>query len=282
MSDSRGPIGVFDSGLGGLSVLRAVRTLLPHEEIVYVADSGNAPYGGRDDAFIVERSLAISDWLLEQGAKAMVIACNTATAQAVHVLRSLTPIPLVGVEPGLKPAALLSKSHVAGVLATASTLRSEKFRRLLAEHQGTCRFLCQPGHGLVEAIERGDTDSAELVELLSSYLAPMLAEGADTLVLGCTHYPFIDGAIRRIAGEQLAIIDTSVAIARQLVRLLSDRALLISDGENATPCAVRLCTTGDPAPLATVARTLLDLHAPVENLSLPTSRSLGGSAIASV
>ena len=225
MIDSRGPIGIFDSGLGGLSVLRAVRALLPHEDIIYVADSGNAPYGERDDDFIVDRSLAIGEWLLAQHAKAIVVACNTATAQAVHLLRTVTPLPVVGVEPGLKPAATRSTSHVAGVLATSSTLRSEKFRRLLAEHQSRCRFLCQPGHGLVEAIERGDTASPELVALLERYLAPMLAEGADTLVLGCTHYPFIDAAIRGVVGERMSIVDTSAAIAQQLTRLLAERQL---------------------------------------------------------
>ncbi|RKP57564.1 glutamate racemase [Pararobbsia silviterrae] len=285
MIDSRGPVGVFDSGLGGLSVLRAVRALLPHEDIVYVADSGNAPYGGRDDAFIIERSLAISEWLLGQHAKAMVVACNTATAQAVHLLRTLSPIPLVGVEPGLKPAAAISKTGVAGVLATASTLRSEKFRRLLDEHQTRCRYLCQPGLGLVEMIERGDTDSPALMALLEQYLAPMLAEGADTLVLGCTHYPFVDTAIRRITGDRLTIVDTSAAIAQQLARLLGrplTQAESTPDAADRPQGRVRLCTTGDPEPLAYVARTLLGLEQSVEILSIPSRHTHDGSPAVSV
>ncbi|HTJ91624.1 MAG TPA: glutamate racemase [Pararobbsia sp.] len=280
MNDARGPIGIFDSGLGGLSVLRAVRALLPHEDVVYVADSGNAPYGERDDDFIVDRSLAIGEWLLAQQAKALVVACNTATAQAVHLLRTVTPLAVVGVEPGLKPAASHSSSHIAGVLATAATLRSDKFRRLLADHQSRCRFLCQPGHGLVEAIERGDTDSPELVALLERYLAPMLAEGADTLVLGCTHYPFIDSTIRRVAGDRMAIIDTSAAIAQQLVRLLTERDLLNAVGSSPRG-RVRLCTTGDAKPLAHVALTLLGLDEPVEVLSIASRRTLSGDSAVS-
>ena len=290
MTDSRGPIGIFDSGLGGLSVLRAVRALLPHEDVVYVADSFHAPYGERDDDFIVDRSLAIGEWLLGQDAKAIVVACNTATAQAVHLLRTVTPLPVVGVEPGLKPAAALSTSRVAGVLATAATLRSDKFKRLLAGHQANCRFLCQPGHGLVEAIERGHTDTPELIALLESYLAPMLAEGADTLVLGCTHYPFIDAAIRHIVGDRMILVDTSAAIAQQLARLLTDKHALVATTTTTTTTnvtqgvplgRVRLCTTGDAKPLAHVAYTLLGLDEPVEILSIPSRRTLGDASAAS-
>src|SRR6185437_14269317 len=148
---SRAPVGIFDSGLGGLSVLRAVRAQLPHEAILYVADSLYAPYGERDDDFIAERTLAIGEWLVQQGAKALVVACNTATAQSIALVRQKLPIPLVGVEPGIKPAALQSKTRVAGVLATQVTLRSARFQALLERYAADCRFLCQPGHGLVRA-----------------------------------------------------------------------------------------------------------------------------------
>jgi glutamate racemase len=271
MIDPAGPIGIFDSGLGGLSVLRAIQSLLPDEDVIYVADSGYAPYGGRDDDFIADRSNAIGEWLLRQGAKSLVVACNTATAQAVHLLRAWASMPVVGVEPGLKPAATRSVSGVAGVLATAATLRSDKFRRLLAEHQSRCRFICQPGHGLVEAIERGETDSPELLALLERYLAPMLAEGADTLVLGCTHYPFIDTAIQRACGKQLALIDTSAAIAQQLARLLKERNLLSPTGPRAQ---TRLCSTGDGRQLQAVAHRLLGLETTVEQLSIASRRTL--------
>ncbi|MEJ0004028.1 MAG: glutamate racemase [Pararobbsia sp.] len=276
--DPRGPIGIFDSGLGGLSVLRAIRSLLPGEDVVYLADSGYAPYGERDDDFIADRSTAIGEWLLCQGAKALVVACNTATAQAVHLLRAWAPVPVVGVEPGLKPAAMRSISGVAGVLATGATLRSEKFRRLLVEHQARCRFICQPGHGLVEAIERGETDSPELLALLERYLAPMLAEGADTLVLGCTHYSFIDAAIRQVAGDRLTLIDTGTAIAQQLVRLLSARELLTAA---TSPGQTRLYSTNEGHQLQQVAHRLLGLERAVEQVAITSRRTLPGNSIAS-
>ncbi len=276
--DPRGPIGIFDSGLGGLSVLRAIRSLLPGEDVVYLADSGYAPYGERDDDFIADRSTAIGEWLLCQGAKALVVACNTATAQAVHLLRAWAPVPVVGVEPGLKPAAMRSISGVAGVLATGATLRSEKFRRLLVEHQARCRFICQPGHGLVEAIERGETDSPELLALLERYLAPMLAEGADTLVLGCTHYSFIDAAIRQVAGDRLTLIDTGTAIAQQLVRLLSARELLTAA---TSPGQSRLYSTNEGHQLQQVAHRLLGLERAVEQVAITSRRTLPGNSIAS-
>jgi glutamate racemase len=224
------PIGVFDSGLGGLSVLRALRTQLPDEAVIYVADSLYAPYGERDDDFIADRTLAIGEWLVKQGAKVLVVACNTATAQSIALVRERLPIPLIGVEPGIKPAALQSKSRVAGVLATQVTLRSARFQTLLERYAADCRFLCQPGHGLVQAIERCDIGSAELRALLDSYLQPMLDAGADTLVLGCTHYPFLDAAIRDIVGERMTLIDTSVAIARQVERILDQHGLRAAPG----------------------------------------------------
>jgi glutamate racemase len=261
------PVGIFDSGLGGLSVLRAVRALLPGEHYIYVADSRYAPYGERDDAFITERTAAICEWLAARGAKALVVACNTATAQAIASVRAQLPLPLIGVEPGIKPAALLSRSRVAGVLATQATLRSARFQALLARYGTDCRMLCQPGHGLVQAIERCDIDSPELRALLASYIEPMLAAGADTLVLGCTHYPFLDETIREIAQGRLELIDTSEAIARQLARVLDERGLRAP----AAPSAIgstRLYSTGDGHPLQTLAHALVGLDVPVEPVSI--------------
>ncbi|MGA7815627.1 aspartate/glutamate racemase family protein, partial [Caballeronia sp.] len=165
--DKRAPVGIFDSGLGGLSVLRAVRAALPDERLVYVADSLYAPYGERDDDFIADRTLAIGEWLVSRGVKALVVACNTATAQSIALARERLPIPVVGVEPGIKPAALLSQSRVVGVLATAVTLRSARFQALIDRHAGDCRFMLQPGHGLVQAVERCDTHSPEVIALLT-------------------------------------------------------------------------------------------------------------------
>jgi len=262
--DASAPVGIFDSGLGGLSVLRAVRTVLPSESLLYVADSRHAPYGERDHAYIVERTLAMGDWVLSQGAKALVVACNTATAESIAALRERLPIPVVGVEPGVKPAAAHSKTRVAGVLATQVTLKSERFRQLVERHAADCRFICQPGHGLVQAIERCDIDSPALSRLLESYIAPMLEAGADTLVLGCTHYPFLDTAIRRIVGDRLALIDTSVAIARQLERILDAHGLRAAPAT--VPAPPRLCSTSDGAHLRQLAQALLNLELPVEQL----------------
>ncbi|KVP85379.1 glutamate racemase [Burkholderia ubonensis] len=260
------PVGVFDSGLGGLSVLRAVRAQLPGESFVYVADSRNAPYGPRDEAFITERTLAIGEWLAREGAKALVVACNTATAQSIAAIRERLAIPLVGVEPGIKPAAALSASGIAGVLATQSTLASARFQALLDRYGAGCRFICQPGHGLVEAVERGDTHSPALRALLDGYLQPMLDAGADTLVLGCTHYPFFTETIRDLVGDRLTIVDTSDAIARQLARVLDERGLRAPAGTRAAP--PRFCSTSDGRQLRALASTLLGLDAPVESVAI--------------
>ncbi|SAK65578.1 glutamate racemase [Caballeronia fortuita] len=270
-STASAPVGIFDSGLGGLSVLRAVRAGLPHEHLIYVADSLHAPYGERDDDFIVDRAMAIGEWLVGQGAKALVVACNTATAQSIALVRERLPIPLVGVEPGVKPAAAASKSRVVGVLATAVTLRSARFQSLLDRYAGDCRFICQPGHGLVQAVERCDTSSPALMALLESYIAPMLDAGADTLVLGCTHYPFLDRAIRDIAGERLQIVDTSVAIARQLDRLLDAHALKNPAG--AAESMPRFCSTADGESQRQLAAALLQLDAKVEHVDIPSRRT---------
>lgn len=274
---ARAPIGVFDSGLGGLSVLRAVRERLPDEALVYVADSRHAPYGPRDDVFIVERTLAIGEWLVAQGAKALVVACNTATAQSIAIVRERLPIPLVGVEPGIKPAALHSKTRVAGVLATQATLRSARFEALLARHAADCRFLCQPGHGLVEAIERGDTGSPALRALLASYLEPMLEAGADTLVLGCTHYPFLGAAIRDVTRNRLHLIDTGDAIARQLARVLDERGLRAPASLRPAPLP-RFCSTSDGRQLQALAATLLGLDAPVESVTISSPSTAASAA----
>ncbi|WP_027784943.1 MULTISPECIES: glutamate racemase [Burkholderia] len=267
------PVGIFDSGLGGLSVLRAVRAHLPDESFVYVADSHHAPYGPRDEAFITERTLAIGEWLAREGAKALVIACNTATARAIAAIRERLSIPLVGVEPGIKPAAALSATGVAGVLATQSTLNSPRFQALLDRYGAGRRFICQPGHGLVEAIERGDTNSPALRALLERYIQPMLDDGADTLVLGCTHYPFFTETIRDIVGERLTIVDTSDAIARQLARVLDERGLRAPAGTHAAP--PRFCSTSDGLQLRALASTLLGLDTPVESVTIssPNARA---------
>lgn len=265
-SGNPAPVGIFDSGLGGLSVLRAIRAQLPHEALAYVADSLHAPYGSRDNEFITERTLAIGEWLVSKGAKALVVACNTATAESIALARGQLAIPIVGVEPGIKPAAGISQSRIAGVLATQVTLRSERFRSLIERYAADCHFICQPGHGLVEAVERCEIDTPEVRTVLASYIEPMLMAGADTLVLGCTHYPFLDALIRDIAGNKLTLVDTSVAIARQLERVLEANGLRAPGG--ALPSPPKLYSTDDGSHMRRLASTLLGLDAPVEQVSI--------------
>ena len=214
------PIGVFDSGVGGLSVLRHLRALLPAEDFVYVADSGYAPYGERSPEFIRERSLHIAEFLVREGVKAIVVACNTATAAAVHELRARLTIPVIAMEPGIKPAVEMTRSGVVGVLATAGTLESARFFSLVSRYAGDVEIITQPCAGLVERIEANDLDSADTLALLRGYLDPLRARGADAIVLGCTHYPFLCAQIEAIVGDGVAIIDTGPAVARELKRRL--------------------------------------------------------------
>ncbi|SOY88330.1 Glutamate racemase [Cupriavidus taiwanensis] len=257
------PIGVFDSGLGGLSVLREIRALLPHEPLLYLADSKYAPYGEKPEHFVEARTLQACEWMIGQGCKALVIACNTATGHAVALLRERLPVPIIGVEPGLKPAAAASISKVVGVLATANTLKSAKFARLLASLDGESRFLCQAGLGLVTLVEQGQLDGPAVRERLEAYLKPMLDAGADTLVLGCTHYPFLEGAIRAIAGDRLALVDTGIAVARQLARKLDEHALAAPPGAAGHD---RFLSTKDAAHLRAMVAALLQRQADAETV----------------
>jgi len=214
-------IGVFDSGVGGLSVLDEALRQLPQHDYIYLADSANAPYGEKSSDWIAARSMLLCKYLASQGCDAIVIACNTATAQAIQQLRAEIMIPIIGVEPGIKPAAMQSKNGIVGVLATEATLNSDKFNALLATLPSDCRFIKQSGAGLVPLIEAGKADSGETLELLEKHLEPILDAGADTLVLGCTHYPFLKKAIHKLLGERITLIDTSHAVIKQLERQLA-------------------------------------------------------------
>lgn len=226
---ARAPVGVFDSGVGGLSVLRQLRSLLPAEDFIYVADSGNAPYGLRDSEFIRARSAAIGGFLHARGAKALVVACNTATAAAVDELRAQLPIPIVAMEPGIKPAVELTRSNVVGVLATAGTLESARFFSLVSRYAGAVEVITQPCAGLVECVEANALDAPATADLLNGYLDPLLERGADVIVLGCTHYPFLRELIAARAGPDVAIVDTGPAVARELKRRLTQQQLLRED-----------------------------------------------------
>jgi len=224
---SDAPVGVFDSGVGGLSVLGEIRSLLPNESLLYVADCGHIPYGEKTPEFIRQRCLIIADFFHQQRAKALVLACNTATAAAAAQLRERYPDwPIVGMEPAVKPAAAATRSGVVGVLATTGTLQSAKFAALLDRFAGDVRVVTQPCPGLVELIESGDLFSPTIRALLQSYVDPLLAEGCDTIILGCTHYPFLKPLLREMIPESISLIDTGGAVARQLQRLLTQNDLL--------------------------------------------------------
>ena len=225
-SASNRPIGVFDSGVGGLSVLREIRSELPGEDLLYVADSGHAPYGEKSAQYIETRAIAIVEFLLEQHAKAIVVACNTATGVAVKMLRVRYQLPIVAMEPAIKPAVSITRSGVIGVLATSRTIASDNFAKLHERFGAETKILMQACPGLVEQIEAGNVSGNETRELVKQYVLPLLAQGADTLVLGCTHYPFIAPLIQEIAGSSVSIIDPSPAIARELRRRLSGADLL--------------------------------------------------------
>jgi glutamate racemase len=252
MSDLR-PIGVFDSGVGGLSVLQAIRRELPAEDLLYVADSGFAPYGDRDREFIEGRAVRIVEFLRRNHAKAIVVACNTATGVAVETLRARHTIPIVAIEPAVKPAAAQSRRGIVGVLATTRTLSSPKFLKLVDAHAGRAQVLVQPCPGLVEQVEEGRFEDEATRALVQQYVGPLVAKGADTLVLGCTHYPFLRPLIQDAAGAGVTIIDPALAVARELRRRL-DAGGLLADG--AREGSARFWTSGD---LATAKRVLTHL-----------------------
>jgi glutamate racemase len=220
------PIGIFDSGVGGISVLKHIHVLLPHEDLIYLADSKYAPYGNKTAQEITQRCLILSDDLLQKNVKAIVVACNTATAAAIDQLRDTFDIPIIGMEPAVKPAAEASKNGVIGVLATVGTLKSAQFAALLESYGRNVKVVTQGCVGLVECIERGELDAPETKALIRQYTAPLLAEGADTIVLGCTQYPFVKQVIQEIVGDKITLIDTGVAVAKQLKRQLEEKSSL--------------------------------------------------------
>jgi glutamate racemase len=220
------PLGVFDSGIGGLTVVSEIIRRLPSESIMYVADSAYAPYGVRERHEIITRSLAISTFLIQHGAKALVIACNTATAFAAEAVRQHFPTyPVIAMEPGVKPAALASRTGTVGVLATPGTIASERFISLSQRLATTARILSCPCPGLVELIEAGKTGGDELEQLLHTFIDPLLVEHIDQLVLGCTHYPLVRDAIAKVAGNTVNIVETGTAVAFRVAQILSEHKL---------------------------------------------------------
>ena len=230
----KSPIAVLDSGIGGLSVLKHIQALLPYENLVYFADSKHAPYGNKTPKQIEQRVLAAAKFLLTHGAKAIVIACNTATAAAADSLRdkyAFLDIPIIGMEPAVKPAAEASHNGIIGVLATSGTLKSAQFAALLESYGRNVQVVTQACVGLVEQIELGELDSAKTLALIAQYTQPLLDEHADTIVLGCTHYPLVKSAIQRIVGQHIHLIDTGAAVAKQLQNKLLEHGLQAIDHE---------------------------------------------------
>ncbi len=219
------PIGVFDSGMGGLSVLREIHLLLPHENLIYIADSKYAPYGDRSTQHIQQRSLEIAHFLLKKNIKALVVACNTATAIAVDILREQLSIPVIGLEPAIKPGVKVSKTGVIGVLATQRTIESKRLHCLTLKHASQTKVLAQACPGLVEKVEANHLDHYDTKQLIKKYTHPLLQQNADTIILGCTHYPFLHHTISKIVGEDIQIIETGKPVAQQLKRILKQNTL---------------------------------------------------------
>ena len=267
------PIGVFDSGVGGLSVLRHIRAQLPREHLLYFADAAFAPYGDKPEPAVAERSLAIAGFLVAQGAKALVVACNTATIAAIKLLRAQYPgMPIVGVEPGLKPGAAASRNGMVGVLATDGTLAGEKFQLLLEQisQSSNAQFLLQGCTGLASQIELGELDSDATAAMLARYITPLLDQGADTLVLGCTHYPLVQAAIEHLIANTtpraIVLVDTGEAVARQLARLLA--AAGIDRKEDSEPALLTGTTSASATALQAAFSALLGLAVTVQAVAI--------------
>lgn len=262
MTDNR-PIGIFDSGIGGLTVANAVVRLLPNEDIYYLGDTHYIPYGAKSAEWVQARSEQIIHFLLRQNCKAILIACNTATAAALHLLRQKFPeLPIIGMEPAVKPAAEQTQSGIVGVLATAGTFASDRYQSLTDRFAEGVTVLENPCTGLVKLIEAGQIDGPEVTELLRSIVLPMLDEGADTFVLGCTHYPYILPALRELLGQEATIINPAPAVARQTKRVLEAASLLAAS----TPAGhFTLATTG---PLPDIAVTQLAMRPKIVQLPL--------------
>ncbi|WP_313621113.1 glutamate racemase [Achromobacter sp.] len=251
---SESPIGVYDSGVGGLSVLRAIRDALPHEALLYVADSAHVPYGEKSQHFVEQRALAIADYFVSRGARAMVVACNTATAAAIALLRRRHPgLVIIGVEPAIKPAAHLTHSGVVGVFATTGTLASPKFAALVQREAPEVRILLRPCPGWVRMVEQGVLAGPDAEAAVHGPVAELRQAGADVLVLGCTHFPFLRDLIQAAAGPGVPLLETGAPVARWLRHQLNERGLLREQGSG----TLELETTGAADALAQLASSLL-------------------------
>jgi len=226
------PIGIFDSGVGGISIWKEIHELLPHESTIYLADSINAPYGQKSKQEIINLCIKNTELLLKKGCKIIVVACNTATTNAIKYLRKTYDVPFIGIEPAIKPAALNSKTKAIGILATKGTLTSDLFNNTAELYSENIKIIEQIGVGLVELIESGNINSDEMTDLLTQYLTPMAKENIDYLVLGCSHYPFLIPKIKKIIPENISIIDSGKAVAKQVQSILNKRDVFSSNNSS--------------------------------------------------
>mgnify|MGYP000633901604 FL=1 len=253
------PIGVFDSGVGGISIWKEIHQLLPNESSIYLADSINAPYGQKSKQEIIDLCFKNTDLLLSKGCKLIVVACNTATTNAIKQLRATYDTSFIGIEPAIKPAVLNSKTKSIGILATKGTLSSELFNNTSELYSENIKIIEQVGVGLVELIESGNIDSAEMINLLKKYLNPMVKENIDHLVLGCSHYPFLIPIIKKIIPENISIIDSGKAVAKQVEIILSKQNSLSTNHNSLN----HFFTNSD----TTVIKEILNNNYPISKLN---------------
>ncbi|MBQ8499813.1 MAG: glutamate racemase [Bacteroidales bacterium] len=249
-------IGIFDSGVGGLSVFREIRKVLPDERYVYFSDNAHCPYGEKTREYIIDRACAITDFLLAKGAEIIVVACNTATAAAIAELRERYDVPFIGMEPAVKPAASCTKTGVVGVLATAGTLKADKYLTTRGKYAEEVRFVEHVGEGFVELVENDNTTGAEAENVVGNSLIPLLEAGADTIVLGCTHYPFLSDTILKVASEHfpdqtISVIDPAPAVARHLLDVMTSEGLIRNDGFR-----IELHSSGDDTSLTQLLKKI--------------------------
>ncbi len=252
-------IGIFDSGIGGLSVFREIRKLLPEQSYIYYSDCAHCPYGEKSKEYIIDRARSITRRLMEMGAEIVVVACNTATAAAISTLRKEFPIEFIGMEPAIKPAAALTKTGVVGVLATAGTLKAEKYLDTREKWARSITVVEHIGEGFVELVEKGQTSGAEAEAVVQNSLVPLLEAGADTMVLGCTHYPFLADTIKKVAaahgadGNSFHLIDPAPAVARHLLEVMEAEGIQTASPEG---FSMELLCSGDGTTLQTVYSSL--------------------------
>lgn len=245
-------IGIFDSGVGGLSVFREIVRILPEEKYIYWSDNAHCPYGEKSRDYIIDRARAVTSFLIEQGADIIVVACNTATAAAISTLREEFPIPFIGMEPAVKPAAQATRSGVVGVLATAGTLKATKYIDTRAKWARNVKIVEHIGQGFVELVEKGNVSGPEAESIVEKSVRPLIEAGADTIVLGCTHYPFLTETIMKAAGTPVTLIDPAPAVAKHLMEVMQENGLIRKDG-----FSMSLHSSGEPGTLEKTYNNLI-------------------------